>query len=135
MDKNKYIKKGTTVTLLTKFVHNPNVYSILKQVAFSDQISDCYINDDSISVKWNYNDKRLIALEGLLKSESREVIEIIQKKKNNGYPCERYMILEMIDGLISQSTAREIYISFATDNHAAVRKKALGNLKKIKTTR
>ncbi len=128
----KHMERAKVIRLLSKFSSNDIAFETLKYVAQGTENSKCFVSEDSINVVWSSGNIRQTAIQGIVKRNDEKAVEYLTAKKDDGYPCERYVILIRAKLFMSESNRIRIYNAFLSDKNQAVRRKAKEEYEKMK---
>jgi hypothetical protein len=128
----KYIAREKSNYLLANFSKNDTAFETLVYAAQTEENTPCFVSDDSIGITWSTSYIRQNALQGIMRSDNDRAVHFLLSKKDDDYPCERYMIVIRAKYIMSESNAGKVYAAFLSDSNKAVRRKAQAELDKLK---
>jgi hypothetical protein len=128
---NKYIPPSTAIWLLSKFSKEDTAFSVLKLAAQAPEQSRCFVSEDSIGYAVYGSDIRPEAIRGIMQRNDTQAVDFLVAKKDDGYPCEREVILRRARWYLSKANRATIYRAYMTDNHKVVRRVAKEEYEKM----
>lgn len=128
---NKYIPPSTAIWLLSKFSKEDTAFAVLKLAAQAPEQSRCFVSEDSIGFAVSGGDIRPLAIGGIMQRNDTKAVDFLVAKKDDGYPCEREVILIRAKRALSKANRATIYRAYMTDKHKVVRRIAKEEYEKM----
>jgi hypothetical protein len=106
-------------------------FAVLKLAAQAPEQSRCFVTEDSIGYAVSGGDIRPEAIRGIMQRNDTKAVDFLVAKKDDGYPCEREVILIRAKRALSKANRATIYRAYMTDRHKVVRRVAKEEYEKM----